>query len=67
MAQDQMFTQDEVENTEEAGRHRVRERVPLLRRPAPATRATDASDYLDCDDHTEKKHDRDGLNDRKLR
>jgi hypothetical protein len=65
MAQDQMFDHHEIEKRYDTDRHRVKVGVPLVRRPAPATRAAEVGDVYD--DGVEDRSGRDELNGRELR
>jgi hypothetical protein len=47
MAQDQTFDHTEVDKQLDADRHHVKVGVPLVRRPAPATRAAEVVDVYD--------------------
>jgi hypothetical protein len=64
MTQDQMFDHNDVEKRHNPDRHRVKIGVPLVRRPAPATRAAEVVDVHD--DDVEDRGDRGRLNGRKL-
>jgi hypothetical protein len=61
MTQDQMFDHNDVEKRHNPNRHRVKIGVPLVRRPAPATRAAEVVDV-----HDDDVEDRGRLNGRKL-
>jgi hypothetical protein len=65
MTQDQTTDRNEVEKRYDTDRHRVKVGVPLVRRPAPATRAAEVGDVYDED--VAERSDRAGLNGRELR
>jgi hypothetical protein len=62
MAQDQMFEDKRVELPRQRDRHRELVGVPLVRRPAPTTRAAEVAD-----DNVEDRGDRGGLNGQEVR
>jgi hypothetical protein len=49
MARNQSFDHTEVDKRHVADQHRVKVGVPLVRRPAPATRAAEVVDDYDDD------------------
>jgi hypothetical protein len=56
MAQDSTFDHTEVEKRHDTDRTREQVGVPLVRRPAVATRAADVADVNDVDNTSNRPH-----------